>query len=121
MKYRKPYSEVDMLNMLAHCRQRGHSVDHAMKLLVAKTPVGELWALKGDEVHEDAAGAAPDERCPDCPHRPKDDDPADAPASAGKSAAKPSASASWGAVLDAVNAGVSGGVTANAAPLGAQE
>ena len=113
MKYRKSYTEVDMVNMLAHCRKRGHSVDHAMKLLVAQTPVGELWALKDGEVHEDAAGAAPDERCPDCPHRPKEGDPTAAPKGAAQSAKQaavtqraPTASAdagSWDAVLAKVN------------------
>jgi hypothetical protein len=78
-----PYSEIDTLNMLAHCRRNGLGIDQAIKFLVARTPVKELWALKEGEDHPDAA---PDKPCPDCPYKPdadKDDPPTDAPKGGG--------------------------------------
>src|SRR5262245_33837923 len=94
MKYRPPYTEIDMLNMLSHCRRNGLGIQDAMNFLTAKTPVRELWSLKEGEEHPDA-----DQPCERCPYRPEDkaDVPAAAPESADKATA---AAASWDQVID---------------------
>jgi len=108
---RPAYTEIDTLNMLAHCRSAGLGIDQAIKFFVAKTPVKELRALKDGEDHPDAK-PDDDKPCERCPYKPDDD----APESADKSA---KATTSWDAAVSRVNANIAGGVTASAAPTGA--